>query len=67
MNSAYLRSLATRCRKSGRYCGDLFAKEEFHRLASEFEMRAAELDQPRNAGQASRPWVNKPSPFAVDH
>jgi hypothetical protein len=66
MDSTYLRSLAARCRKSGRYCGDLFAKEEFHRLANELEMRAAELDQPLS-GRASRPWIDNPSPFAADH
>ena len=39
---------------------------EFHRLANELEMRAAELDQPLN-GRASRPWIDNPSPFAADH
>jgi hypothetical protein len=67
MDSTYLRSLAARCRKSGRYCADLFAKEEFHRLANEFQMRAAELDRPLNGDQARRPWIDNPSPFAADH
>jgi hypothetical protein len=53
MNSAYLRALAARCRKSGRHCGDLFAKEEFHRLANEFELKAAELDRPFKGGVKS--------------
>jgi hypothetical protein len=68
MNSAYLRALAARCRKSGRHCGDLFAKEEFYRLANEFALKAAELDRPfKGGGQVSRPWIDNPSPFAIDH
>jgi hypothetical protein len=59
-----LRTLAARCRKSGRHCGDLFAKEEFHRLANEFELKAAELHRPFKGGQVSRPWIDNPSPFA---
>jgi hypothetical protein len=40
----YFRSLAARCRKSARDCHDHFAKEEFHRLACEFETRADQLE-----------------------
>ena len=36
-------SLAARCRVSARDCSDLFAKEEFRRLANEFESRADQL------------------------
>ena len=41
----YFRSLAARCRVSARDCSDFFAKEEFRRLANEFESRADQLEQ----------------------
>ena len=45
MSSAiYFRSLAARCRTSARHCSDHFAKEEFHRLAHEFQTRADQLE-----------------------
>ncbi len=45
MSSAiYFRSLAARCRTSARDCRDHFAKEEFHRLAREFQTRADQLE-----------------------
>ena len=45
MSSAiYFRSLAARCRTSARRCSDYFAKEEFHRLAHEFQTRADQLE-----------------------
>ena len=45
MSSAiYFRSLAARCRTSARDCRDHFAKEEFHRLAHEFQTRADQLE-----------------------
>jgi hypothetical protein len=40
----YFRSLAARCRTSARDCFDHFAREEFHRLAHEFETRAEQLE-----------------------
>jgi hypothetical protein len=40
----YFRALAARCRTSARDCSDLFAKEEFRRLAHEFETRAEQLE-----------------------
>jgi hypothetical protein len=40
----YFRSLAARCRTSARDCFDHFAREEFHRLAQEFETRAEQLE-----------------------
>ena len=40
----YFRSLAARCRTSARDCRDHFAKEEFHRLAHEFQTRADQLE-----------------------
>lgn len=59
MSSAiYFRSLAARCRTSARDCRDYFAKEEFHRLAHEFQTRADQLER----GQSSDPgrWPIKP-------
>jgi hypothetical protein len=45
MSSAiYFRSLAARCRTSARHCSDYFAKEEFHRLADEFQTKAEQLE-----------------------
>jgi hypothetical protein len=53
MSSAiYFRSLAARCRTSARDCRDHFAKEEFHRLAREFEARADHLE---DAGSSKDP------------
>ena len=40
----YFRALAVRCRTSAHDCSDLFAKEEFRRLANEFETRADQLE-----------------------
>jgi hypothetical protein len=50
MNAEYFRALASRCRRSAHSCFDLYAKEEFGRLASQFEIRASELDA---AGETS--------------
>jgi uncharacterized protein HemX len=45
MTSAiYFRTLAARCRTSARDCRDHFAKEEFNRLAREFQTRANQLE-----------------------
>ena len=43
-STMYFRSLAARCRTSARDCRDHFAKEEFHRLAREFQTRADQLE-----------------------
>ena len=40
----YFRSLAARCRTSARNCSDHFAREEFQRLAHEFDTRAEQLE-----------------------
>ncbi len=40
----YFRSLAARCRTTARHCYDLFAKEEFYRLAYEFQTKADQLE-----------------------
>lgn len=42
----YFRALAARCRTSAVRCQDQFAKEEFHRLAYEFESKADQLKRP---------------------
>ena len=44
MTASYFRDLAARCRKAARDCFDLYAKEEFRRLASEFSAKADELE-----------------------
>ena len=44
MTASYFRDLASRCHKASRDCFDLFAKEEFRRLATEFSAKADELD-----------------------
>ena len=44
MTASYFRALATRCRNAARECFDLYAKEEFRRLAGEFTAKADELD-----------------------
>jgi hypothetical protein len=44
MTAIYFRTLAAQCRKAGRDCTDLFAKEEFRRLAGEFSTKADELE-----------------------
>jgi hypothetical protein len=44
MNSDYFRALVVQCRRAALDCCDLFAKEEFRRLACEFIAKANELD-----------------------
>ncbi len=44
MTANDFRTLAARCRRAARDCFDLFAKEEFRRLAQEFDGQADELD-----------------------
>lgn len=53
--TSYFRSLATRCLTSARRCSDQFAKEEFRRLAVEFEAKAAQLER-SNLGSAQGGW-----------
>jgi hypothetical protein len=60
MSSAtYFRSLAARCRTSARDCRDHFAKEEFHRLARDFQTKADELETARLSGDRAS-WPLKP-------
>lgn len=42
----YFEALAARCRTSAVRCQDQFAKEEFRRLAYEFEAKADQLKRP---------------------
>ena len=44
MTANYFRTLAARCRTASRNSVDLFAKEEFRQLATEFTAKANELD-----------------------
>ena len=44
MTASYFRDLAARCRTASRDSFDLFAKEEFRQLATEFNAKANELD-----------------------
>jgi hypothetical protein len=44
MTANYFRALASRCRKASHDCFDLYAQEEFRRLATEFHAKADELD-----------------------
>lgn len=41
MTPASFHALALRCEKAARECSDLFAKEEFRRLANLFEAQTA--------------------------
>jgi hypothetical protein len=43
-STIYFRSLAARCRKSARDCRDHFAREEFRRLANEFDAKANQME-----------------------
>jgi hypothetical protein len=43
-DAIYFRTLASRCGKAARDCSDQFSKEEFRRLAQEFEIRADRLE-----------------------
>jgi hypothetical protein len=44
MTASYFRDLAARCRTASRDSFDLFAKEEFRQLATEFNSKADELN-----------------------
>ena len=63
MTAVYFRALAAQCRK-GRDCSDLFAKEEFRRLANEFSTKADELDGLRL--MRSEPWRAEPRSQFID-
>jgi hypothetical protein len=55
----YFRALAARCRASAVGCHDQFAKEEFRRLAREFESKADQLVHPGGTADQSW-WLNTP-------
>jgi hypothetical protein len=61
MTAIYFRDLAARCRKAAHDCFDLYAKEEFRRLASEFSAKADELEG--TSGRSSQPaWSGTATP-----
>jgi hypothetical protein len=54
MTASDFRALASRCNRAARNCSDPFAKEEFRRLACEFDAKADELDHlPKGSNLAS--------------
>ena len=55
----YFRALAARCRTSAVRCQDQFSKEEFHRLAYEFESKADQLKRPGETADKGW-WPNRP-------
>ena len=68
MNTDYFRGLAARCRTSARSCSDPYAKEEFGRLAREFDTRASEqgaLTETQWSTGSRRPEPSRG--FAGDH
>ena len=60
MNGGYFRALAARCRTASRESIDLFAKEEFRQLATEFYAKADELEgSSKRPGRALFSWRNQ--------
>jgi hypothetical protein len=60
MTANYFRDLAGRCRTASRECFDLFAKEEFRQLATEFNAKADELDcSSKRLGPQLFSWGNR--------
>ena len=57
MTTSYFRALAARCRTASHDSLDLFAKEEFRQLATEFNAKADELDfSSKHAGRVGWRW-----------
>ncbi len=57
MTAKYFRTLAARCRTASRDSFDLFAKEEFRQLATEFNAKADELDfSSKQTGRVGSWW-----------
>ena len=57
MTTSYFRALAARCRTASHNSFDLFAKEEFRQLATEFNAKADELDfSSKHAGRLGWRW-----------
>jgi hypothetical protein len=64
MTAIYFRNLAARCQKAARECFDLYAKEEFRRLAGEFTAKANELEGGSTRSSQAGWWnTAKPSQF----
>ena len=60
MTPNYFRTLAARCRTASRDSFDLFAKEEFRQLATEFNAKADELDfSSKCPGRPLSSWLNQ--------
>jgi hypothetical protein len=66
MTASYFRALAARCRKASRACFDLFAKEEFHRLANEFDAKADEADFSAKHPERSGWWRHPQQATSID-
>jgi hypothetical protein len=62
MSAKYFRDLAARCRNTARDCFDLYAKEEFRRLAGEFSAKADELDS-RSTRSSQPGWLSMAKPL----
>ena len=65
MSASYFRALASRCGKASHDCFDLFAKEEFRRLATEFNAKADELDFSSKYPERSGRWRREQQPQSV--
>jgi hypothetical protein len=55
MTASDFRAIASRCNRAARNCSDPFAKEEFRRLAYEFDVKADELDHLPKASNLASP------------
>jgi hypothetical protein len=69
-DAIYFRTLAARCCKSARDCSDQFAKEEFRRLAQEFEIRADQSECSVPPAEQTGWWPTpreRPRGFEGDH
>jgi hypothetical protein len=69
-NAIYFRTLAARCCTAARDCSDPFAKEEFRRLAQEFEIRADQLECSVPPAEQTGWWPTpreQPRRFEGDH
>ena len=55
----YFRSLAARCRTSARNCSDHFAREEFQRLAHEFDTKAEQLEYSTLPAAQAGWWLSR--------
>ena len=65
VTASYFRSLASRCRADARDSFDLYAKEEFRRLAHEFDIKADELELSANRDGPTGWWPQPEQPQAM--